>query len=316
MARKVWVSWPELGIRASATLAEAENPELCEEFWRSLPFGIVQSHPTVSGSSVTMWLPYLSKAPTPGMEAIVDAPLGRIRLSQGTGSKLSIQYGRGLEPAKQAVLGQIDDGFLGLLEDVGRQVWDNLFWRKQRMTVHFAPYEEGDKVPQRPALAHPLSRRLCEAADAIQLDEPRDITRLRTGDVPDAGSFGQYFSVWDAAHGLVRDFVTNTLYPIYQALPRLGVEGARTTYGVVAAKYHFPLGYHGFVDLAEYAKEFHAVLEAEDDPAVVGEVFEQLLRFGNATYAWSHQCFPWFVGMQFPTPGSEGVGGVWKPSPS
>jgi hypothetical protein len=313
MPRRIWISWPLLDVRVGAELADDANPELCDEFWRALPFGIVQSHPVVSGSSVTMWLPYLSSAPTPVRESIVDAPVGRLRLSQATGSKLSIQYGKGLEPATQAVLGQVDADPAMLLR-VGREVWDNLFWRKEKLTVHFERAAGEPIFSARDPLAHPLSRRLCDAADAIQLDEPPDITRIRQGEVPDAGSFGQYFSVWDAAHGLVRDFVTNTLYPIYRALLEEGVATARTVYGTVGVKYHFPLRYHGFVELSTFAREFHEVLEDVDDPAVVREVFEQLLRYGNTTYGWSHQAFPWYVAMSFPTPGNGPVGGRWQPS--
>jgi hypothetical protein len=311
MARTIRVSWPELDVTVTATLADDQSPGLCDEFASHLPFGIVQSHPTVSGSSVTMWLPYLSKAPTPVMESIVDAPVGRIRLSQGTGSKLSFQYGLGLEPARQAVLGAIDDEFLPLLPDVGRAVWDNLYWRKQPMTVHFEWVGAASDVRPPAPPTHPLAQELASAADAIQLKEPSDIEGLRRGQIPDAGSFGQYFSVWDAAHGLVRDFVTNTLYPIYGVLGSNGLPAARLVYSTVGAKYHFPLKYHGLVSLADFAARFQTVLESEEEPAVVTEVFEQLLRYGNATYAWSHQQFPWHVGMNFPTPGTNGLGGVW-----
>jgi hypothetical protein len=153
---------------------------------------------------------------------------------------------------------------------------------------------------------------MSDAADAIQLEEPRDMELLRTGQVPDAGSFGQYFSVWDAAHGLVRDFVTNTLYPIYGALLRDGVGTARTVYDVVGAKYHFPLEYHGWTQLAAFAREFHDLLSDEDDADTVRDALEQLLRYGNALYAWSHQSFPWYVAMGFPLPGAGPVGGRWE----
>jgi hypothetical protein len=314
MSRKIWISWPEIDVRVSATLADEQNPELCDEFVRSLPFGIVQSHPVVSGSSVTMWLPYLSKAPVSVSESIVDAPRGRIRLSQATGSKLSIQYGVGLEPAKQAVLGIVDEEYVDVILQVGREVWENLFWRKQDLTVHFAAVEDDGAQPVRTQLSHPLAQRLSDAADAIQLSEPRDITRIRQGDVPDAGSFGQYFSVWDAAHGLVRDFVVNTLYPIYRALPQHGLPTVRTIYATVGAQYHATLKYHGLADLSDFAREFQAVLDGTDDVAVVEDALEQLLRYGNATYGWSHQAFPWYLGMQFPTPGAGRIGGRWQPS--
>lgn len=259
-----------------------------------------------------MWLPYLSVAPTPTKEAIVDAPIGRIRLSQATGSKLSIQYGRGLEPAQQAVLGQVDAEHIDVLRRIGREVWDNLFWRKRRLTVHFAA--EQDTVVNTPPLppSHPLAREIAAAADMIQLEEPEDVARLRNGDVPDAGSFDQYFSVWVAAYGLVRDYVVNTLYPIYTALPKYRLETVRAIYATAGATYHFSLRYHGYAQLSDFALRFHAVLDETDDEAVVEEVLEQLLRYGNATYAWSHQAFPWYLGMHFPARGTTLPGGRWE----
>jgi hypothetical protein len=312
MADEIIITWPELACSVRASLAVSQNPELVAEFRAAIPFGILQSHPVVSGSSVTMWLPYLSKAPTPTMESIVDAPVGRIRLSQGTGSKLSIQYGPGLEPAKQAVLGQVHPDDIALLPEVGRQVWDNLFWLKRRLTVHFSAPDGPDVPAPRPPLRSALAAQIADAADAIQLEEPRDMEMLRTGRVPDAGSFGQYFSVWDAAHGLVRDFVTNTLYPIYGALLREGVQTARTAYEVVGTKYHFTLRYHGWRQLSSFAQQFHEVLRSDADPEEVLEVLEQLLRYGNALYAWSHQSFPWYVAMHFPLPGAGPIGGRWE----
>ena len=38
------------------------------------------------------------------------------------------------------------------------------------------------------------------------------------------------------------------------------------------------------------------------------------VRFGNTTYAWSHQVFPWYLGMHFPARGTELPGGRWRPS--
>jgi hypothetical protein len=314
MPRRISISWPQLDITVGASLASEENPDLCDEFSRHLPFEIVQSHPVVSGSSVTMWLPYFSKAPTPLRESIVDAPLGRIRLSQATGSKLSIQYGTGLEPAQQAVLGRIDDEHVAVLPTVGREAWDNLFWRKQELTVRFASANDEGLEAEPLSLTHPLAIELASAADAIQLEEPEDIARLRNGNVPDAGSFDQYFSVWIAAHGLVRDFVVHTLYPVYHALATNDLETIRTVYATIGTTYHFPLKYHGFGQLGDFARQFQEVLDSVGEVAVVEEVLEQLLRYGNTTYAWSHQQFPWYLGMHFPTAGAGGVGGRWKPA--
>ena len=134
------------------------------------------------------------------------------------------------------------------------------------------------------------------------------------GGVRDAGSFDQYFSVWVASYGLVRDYVVTTLYPIFTALPERGLDTVRAIYATVGSTYHSSLGYHGYEQLADFAQRFQALLEQSDDPAVVEEVLEQLLRYGNTTYAWSHQAFPWYLGMHFPAPGTALPGGRWKSS--
>jgi hypothetical protein len=85
-------------------------------------------------------------------------------------------------------------------------------------------------------------------------------------------------------------------------------------YETVGSGYHFSLRYHGYAGLADFAQRFQEVLEESDDEAVVTEVLEQLLRYGNTTYAWSHQAFPWYLGMHFPAPGTQLPGGRWEPS--
>ena len=85
-------------------------------------------------------------------------------------------------------------------------------------------------------------------------------------------------------------------------------------YGTVGTTYHFSLRYHGYARLSDFAQQFHELLEQTDDAAVAGEALEQLLRFGNTTYAWSHQVFSWYLGMHFPARGTELPGGRWRPS--
>jgi hypothetical protein len=120
--------------------------------------------------------------------------------------------------------------------------------------------------------------------------------------------------VWTAAHGFVRDFVVHTLYPIYHALAKHDLATVRTIYATIGATYHFALKYHGFEQLSDFARRFQEVLDETDEVALVEEVLEGLLVYGNTTYAWSHQQFPWYLGMYFPTPGTGPVGGVWRPA--
>lgn len=311
VAHDIIIRWPELDITVGASLAFEGNPALVEEFERELPIHILQSHPTVSGSSVTMWLPYVSTAPTPTLERIDAAPHGRIRLGQASGSKISIHYGPGLEPAEQAVLGRVTEADHGKLADVGRKVWDNTFWRKQRLTVEFLP-ADGRAAVRAQVVGDGLIEELRRAADAIQTEEPDDLRRIRSGERTDIGSFGQYFSVWDAAHGFVRSYVTNTLDVLYRlSLHEEPCEVARL-YGLFGARYHGPLRNHGWETLAGYGRRVGEALNESTDPAISQALLEQLLRYGIAAFAWSHESFPWYLGMHFPTTGPGTVGGVWR----
>src|SRR5690606_5965537 len=93
---------------------------------------------------------------------------------------------------------------LHVLPTVGRLVWDNLYWRKEQLTVEFSTL---DARPRKTApIDHPIAAMFHAAATHSVLNEPEDIRRIRTGEVESAGSFNQYFSVWDAAHGLIRDY--------------------------------------------------------------------------------------------------------------
>ena len=43
--RKLLFEWPELGLKARASLADDKNPELCEEVWNALPYVKLCSDP-------------------------------------------------------------------------------------------------------------------------------------------------------------------------------------------------------------------------------------------------------------------------------
>jgi hypothetical protein len=213
----------------------------------------------------------------------------------------------------QGVLGQVDPDGVDLLPGIGRRVWDNLYWEKGRITVELDRVEPATPAP-RADVAHPLAARFAAAAAAIVLEEPDDIRRIRTGRVEGAGSFGQYFSVWDAAHGLIRDYVVQTLFPLHAGLAREPLAHVRSAYRLVGARYHATLRYHGFRELAGFATEFDEFLEGCDDVAEVELVLRHLLDYANRIYSWSHEKFPWFLGMHFPKGADVSVpGGRWTP---
>jgi hypothetical protein len=60
-----------------------------------------------------------------------DAPIGRIRFSQGTGQKFIIQYGEVTEDIETPVLGEIPPEYRDQLADVGRAVLKSTFDNKE-----------------------------------------------------------------------------------------------------------------------------------------------------------------------------------------
>lgn len=117
------LGWYPCGLTVRARLAENLNPRLCSEFTSALPFRVLQGHAVVTGESMYAWLPFVSVAPVKTNEMISRAPAGRLRLSQATGSKLVIQYGRTTENLVSPVLGLVLPRDQKQLSQVGRQVW-------------------------------------------------------------------------------------------------------------------------------------------------------------------------------------------------
>src|ERR1700686_1312265 len=170
MGSKIDISWPELDNTVVAELADETNPELCEEFWQHLPFKVLQAHPVVSGESVYAWTPIVSTAPVRHREPIINCPVGRLRYSQATGNKFSVQYGKGLEPLAQPVLGMVLAEHHTKLPVVGKAIWENVFWRKELYFVEVSQHGAAPKgAARKPAPVLPqIAQRLIEEAERIQ----------------------------------------------------------------------------------------------------------------------------------------------------
>lgn len=138
--QKVRLTWEPLGISVIAVFATKENPELCSDILKVLPFTVVQDHAVVSGESMYAWAPVISTSPVHVKERQCDAPIGRIRFSQGTGQKIIVQYGEVTEDIATPVLGEILPEYAGELAKVGRAVLESNFGNKEPifLTVELA----------------------------------------------------------------------------------------------------------------------------------------------------------------------------------
>jgi putative NIF3 family GTP cyclohydrolase 1 type 2 len=81
------------------------------------------------------WAPIVSTAPIQVKERQCDAPIGRIRYSQGSGNKVIVQYGTVTEDVETPVLGEIPCEFAAQLAEVGRAVLESTFQTKENIML-------------------------------------------------------------------------------------------------------------------------------------------------------------------------------------
>lgn len=116
------ISFPGLGKSVRAWVASNANPELVADVKAALPFTAFIDHASVAGESMFAWAPLVSTAPLRVTERVCDAPPGRIRFSQNTGQKFTIQYGQTHETIHVAVLGSVVEADLDTLREIGAAV--------------------------------------------------------------------------------------------------------------------------------------------------------------------------------------------------
>ena len=126
--------------------------------------------------------------------------------------------------------------------------------------------------------------------------EPPEIHALRTGTVPQQpGTGGQYFTTWDFANSILRDY-TMVLYKLVRlaADERLSAANVLTAMQTLDPAFTEFLGYCGFHVLASHTER---VREAPvPDRATLLAQLSELTEYANRLAAWSHHYFPWNVG--------------------
>ncbi|MFG2877735.1 hypothetical protein ACGFYU_22515 [Streptomyces sp. NPDC048337] len=160
--------------------------------------------------------------------------------------------------------------------------------------------------------AFPELRKLIESYVS---QEPPEIHEIRTGTLPELpGSYGQYFTAWDFANSIVRDYSMN-LYQLTRMATdeSLSVENVLTVFRTLDPIYSTFLGYNGFPTLAKYAEEVGQPADSR------GELVDRLATFteyANRLTAWSHHYFPWDLGehYRYPTNGAS-VPPEYTPAP-
>ncbi|MEV0618282.1 hypothetical protein AB0I81_33500 [Nonomuraea sp. NPDC050404] len=146
-------------------------------------------------------------------------------------------------------------------------------------------------------------------------EEPSEIRQMRTGTLPDLpGSYDQYFTAWDFANSIVRDYSMNVYQLLRMATDEsLTVENVLTVFRTLDPIYSTFLGYNGFPMLADYAAR---VAEPTDDRRELVDRLATFTEYVNRLTAWSHHYFPWHIGDRYRyTPADVTTRPEYRPEP-
>lgn len=310
-SRKILLEWPDLQLKAYATLAEDQNPELCEELLKALPMDSIMNNAVITDGSMYCWLPMLSFAPIRVKERIDLAPIGRLRFSQNTGNKLIVQYSACNEDILGAVLGMVDPEYLDVIRCVGAAASESIFMTKRELHVRISRADEpaaenGEEKPsliEKPlhcseAVEHLASELLRLGLEASK-SEPEEHKMVRTGQNAGMGSCGQYFSTWEFVYSLTRDLSMYTLYPFARMCRNelFSVRQLEEMYMQIDPTYTNLLGSYGMRTLRELARQFRGMIAAH---TLTREEFRYIIDsfvfYTNMLAQWSYFYYPWGIG--------------------
>lgn len=113
MTRIVNIEWPDFKTVVSFKLLDEENPDLCEVFWKGLPFETVFNASMSGGEMYKVPVPYrLSSAGPFKTGFFPEQPPGTIVV---VGGSLLVKYGTVIEPFRLPLLGRIPEADLSRL---------------------------------------------------------------------------------------------------------------------------------------------------------------------------------------------------------
>lgn len=138
MSRQFQITWPDFKVTVRAALLDEENPEICEEFWRGLPFETVFAASMSSGEMFKVPVPFiLPDSPCRQLGFFPEEAPGTI-LSLAYMGSLLVKYGIVAEPFRLPRLARIGTAELAKFMPVASRLRDAYFFTK---AVNFAVFE-------------------------------------------------------------------------------------------------------------------------------------------------------------------------------
>jgi hypothetical protein len=130
MTRKIQISWPDFKTVISAELLEKENPVLCDEFWKGLPFETLFTASMSAGKMFKVPAPITFSAMSAAKLAFFpDQPIGTIFALSSTAGLL-VKYGLCVEPFRIPRIAMISSKDLARFLPVVSELRDAYFHTK------------------------------------------------------------------------------------------------------------------------------------------------------------------------------------------
>lgn len=148
-----------------------------------------------------------------------------------------------------------------------------------------------------------LREEIDKETERIWREEPEELRRLRLGIIEnDAGSYGQYFTTWDFANGMIRDHSMYTMYPLFRLSKdsAFSLDHLKKLFRAFDPQYSVYLGYSGYRTLDKFGRAFAEAMETMENKEDFVSLLESYLKYTNKLAAWSFHYFPWGVGALFP----------------
>ena len=148
-----------------------------------------------------------------------------------------------------------------------------------------------------------LKREIDKETARVWREEPEELKKLRLGIIEnEAGSYGQYFTTWDFANGMIRDYSMYTLYPLLRLSldPAFSLEHLKKMFKALDPQYTVYLGYSGYRTLERFGREFSEAMDKMKSKDDFISLLTSLLKYANKLAAWSFHYFPWAIGVLYP----------------
>jgi hypothetical protein len=155
-----------------------------------------------------------------------------------------------------------------------------------------------------------LLQHVKDEVDKLWKEEPDELKVLRLGLLKnEAGSFGQYWTTWDFANGMIRDFSMYTMYPLLRAAhsDEVSLPALKALIEYFHPPYTVYLRYSGYQTMHDIDDQFRKVLPSIESKEQFIEFYTEFLRYTNKLAAWSYHYFTWEVGSLYPQRKAEDV---------